>query len=108
MRSETATLAMSPGDAPPRDAREPEPIVAPRSFSAQVMIDTFKSKRAKAGAIWIALLTFGAVFAPFIANSHPLLMKTDGRWSSPMLRHLTPADVILLISTFTALVLIFL
>jgi len=108
MRSDTATLALSPGDTPPAAAPAPEAPLAPRSFSAQVMLDTFKSHRAKAGALWIGLLAFAAIFAPFIASSHPLLMKMDGRWSSPVLRYLTPADVILIVSTFAAVILILL
>jgi peptide/nickel transport system permease protein len=49
---------------------------------------------ARVGIVWIAIIAFFAVFAPLLANSHPLLMRAaDGTISSPMLRHLTPADV---------------
>jgi peptide/nickel transport system permease protein len=46
-----------------------------------------------------------AVFAPFLANSHPLLLSQGGQISSPLLRYLTPADVILLALFFAILVL---
>jgi peptide/nickel transport system permease protein len=45
------------------------------------------------------------VFSPFLATSHPLLMKQDGHWSSPVLRSLSPADVILQAGFWFALVL---
>jgi peptide/nickel transport system permease protein len=89
------------------DAPQEMPAAGPRTFLQQVIIDTFKNKRAIAGAIWIGLLAFCAVFAPFIASSHPLLMKMDGRWSSPVLKYLTPPDVVLLVATFAMFMLYF-
>jgi peptide/nickel transport system permease protein len=64
---------------------------------------------ARIGLAWVGVLVLCAVFAPFIANSHPLVMRTaespdrltilsqyePGTWSSPLLRHLTAADVLL-------------
>ncbi|MEX0745518.1 MAG: ABC transporter permease [Phycisphaeraceae bacterium] len=66
---------------------------------------------ARVSLAWVAVLVLCAVFAPLIANSHPLLMLTaeadpgerltilsrfePGSWSSPLLRHLTVADVLL-------------
>ena len=44
------------------------------------------------------------MFAPFLANSHPYLMKMNGKWSSPVIEHLTPADVLLLIATAAVLI----
>ena len=69
----------------------------PRSFVRQAIADTFKRTGARAGLAWVLILAFCGVFAPFLANSHPLLLKTDGRWSSPQLRYLTAPDVILLV-----------
>lgn len=74
----------------------------PRSFARQVFVDTFSNWRARIGAIWILTLGFVAVFAPFLASSHPYLMKVDGRWSSPLLEHLTPVDVLLVIVALSA------
>ena len=76
-----------------------------KSFGRMVFEDTFKNYRARAGVIWIAVLVFFAVFAPFLANSHPILMKMNGRWSSPLLVHLTQTDVTLLIAFVAAVAL---
>jgi peptide/nickel transport system permease protein len=83
------------------------PEAPPRSFARRVIDDTFSRAGARLGAIWVAALAFLGVFAPFLANSHPYLMKVDGRWSSPLLRHLTVADVVLLSVTFASVVLAF-
>jgi peptide/nickel transport system permease protein len=91
----------NPMPAPSADyAAAEEPLEAPRSYVRQVLAYTFSSWRAKLGALWIAILAVCAVFSPFIASSFPLLMKANGRWSSPVLRSLTAVDVILLVMTF--------
>ena len=51
---------------------------------------------AKLGSGWVLILAALAVFAPFIANSKPYLLVKDGEWSSPLINHLTAADVVLL------------
>ena len=78
---------------------------APRSIGRQAVIDTLARPGARLGLAWLGILAFFAVFGPFIANTHPILMKSDGHWSSPMLRSLTPADVLLLAATAVAIVL---
>src|SRR5215217_5482913 len=78
---------------PERPGEEPE---APRSFTQQAVHDTLRRTGAKMGLLWISILAFCGVFAPFLASSHPILLKMNDRWSSPLLRHLTPADVVLL------------
>ena len=70
--------------------------------------DTFRTWRARVGSVWIVVLAFLGVFAPFLANSHPLLMKMDGRWSSPLLENLTQVDVVLLVALLATIVLLFL
>jgi peptide/nickel transport system permease protein len=72
---------------------------ASRSLLRQAVVDTLASGGARAGLCWLAVLAALAVFSPFLASSHPLLMRADGRWTSPVLRHLTPSDVMLLIAT---------
>lgn len=74
-----------------------------KTILRQVLGDTFVRTGARLGAVWIGTLALLAVFAPFIANSHPILMKKDGAWSSPMLAHLLAADVTLLV-VFAALI----
>ena len=97
-----ADLVAAPTDRA-RDEAEvpPEP---PRSFSRQALADTFSRTSARVGAAWVLVLAFCGVFAPFLASSQPLLLKMDGRWSSPLLRHLTPADVVLLVMTGVCIV----
>ncbi len=56
---------------------------------------------ARLGVFWIAVLVMVAVFAPFLANSHPLLLSEQGQLSSPLLRYLSAADVSLLIIFFS-------
>ena len=67
-----------------------------RSFAARVLKSTFVRLGARVGALWIGLLILVAAFAPFLANTHPLLMRADGRLRSPTLEHLTTADVVLI------------
>ena len=67
-----------------------------RSFAARVLRSTFVRLGARVGALWIGTLIVVATFAPFLANTHPLLMRADGRLQSPALEHLTTADVILM------------
>lgn len=66
-----------------------------RSFLQTAIRDTFSQFGARMGSIWILTLAFCAVAAPYIASSHPILMKLDGSWSSPMWRYLTPVDLVL-------------
>jgi peptide/nickel transport system permease protein len=69
---------------------------APESFRARVLRRTLARLGARIGLAWIGLVAFCAVFAPFLANSHPLVMTVDGERSSPLLEHLTWMDVTLL------------
>jgi peptide/nickel transport system permease protein len=70
-----------------------------RGFAARIVGDALSRWGARLGLAWIALLVFAAVFAPLIANSHPILLKQQGVVSSPLLRHLTSTDVFLLLMT---------
>lgn len=68
--------------------------------------ETMRRHGARLGLAWIAVIAFASVFAPFLANSHPLLIERNGRWSSPMLEHLSGADVTLLLGAAVAGVLL--
>lgn len=63
-----------------------------RSFLRQTLADTIDQWGARFGLAWIGLIAVLAVLAPYIASTHPIAMKLDGRWSSPMWNHLTAAD----------------
>jgi len=92
-----------------RIAAKPEALsnaARPRSFAARVVLDTLGRTGAQLGAAWIILLVTLAVLAPLIASSHPIVIKIDGQWSSPMLSHFTPADVILMVAAVCAGVLL--
>ncbi len=66
------------------------------------------------GLVWIAIVAFFAIFSPVIASGHPIVMwslnedGSRGAMSSPMIRMLTLADVVLLIWGIWAPILIFL
>ncbi|MCQ8119615.1 ABC transporter permease [Methylomonas rosea] len=80
-----------------------KPVISRESFSARIWRKTLAGVGVKFGFGWIALLVFCAVFAPFLANSMPLLMSKDGVISSPVLQYLTVEDAWVLASFFIAL-----
>ncbi|MBD3669979.1 MAG: ABC transporter permease [Gammaproteobacteria bacterium] len=75
-----------------------------QSYFRRVVRDTFVRLSARIGIAWVAVLVFFAVFAPFIANSHPLLLSQEGELSSPLLNYLTAADVVLILGFFISLI----
>jgi peptide/nickel transport system permease protein len=81
-----------------------QPTKLQPSFLRKAIHDTFDQFGAKAGSVWIVLLVVLAVSAPYIASTHPILMKADGKWSSPMWRNLTPVDLILTALAITFLI----
>jgi len=64
-----------------------------QSWSRQVLAAVLLRTSARLGLAWIGLLVLVAVFAPFIASSHPLWLVSDGNASSPVLRYLAPLDI---------------
>ncbi len=77
-------------------------------YAKSILVEAFRHWSARLGLIWIAVIAFFAVFAPFVASSHPYLMKVSGEISSPLLQHLTPVDLIILSVFIAAVVLWFL
>jgi peptide/nickel transport system permease protein len=75
-----------------------------RPWSAQVLGALLVRTGARIGLAWIALLALVAVFAPFIANSHPLYMVMDGELSFPAIVHLDAGDCTWLAAFVLALV----
>ena len=81
-----------------------------RSLMARTVLSLFGRTGALLGGIWIALTALLAVWAPFIANSRPLVwvVKDEhGQWVREflMFRYLSPQDVILSIGFLFAAVL---
>lgn len=78
-----------------RGADTPALPPLPRSFIAQVMGQAFVRLSARIGAVWIAIVAFCAVFAPFLANSQPFVLKSRGTISFPLFVGLHPVDIVL-------------
>jgi peptide/nickel transport system permease protein len=75
------------------------------SYTTQAVHEVLTRWDSRLGLAWIGLLGFLAVFAPFLANSHPLLLSQHGHLDSPLLHYLTPVDVVLLALFFATLIL---
>ena len=75
-------------------------------FAANVLRSVLRRHGPRFGLAWIGLLVTVAVFAPFVASSHPLLLSEGGRVSSPVLAHLTAGDAGLLAAFFAGLILL--
>jgi peptide/nickel transport system permease protein len=57
-----------------------------QSYSALVWRQFCKSRLAVASLAFVIVLMTVAVFAPFIANDRPILMKWEGSWHAPALK----------------------
>lgn len=75
----------------------PQADLKRQGSGALVFANTFKSRGARFGAMWLAILVFAAIFAPLLANSRPLLISVDGVVTSPAYKYLTAVDVTLLL-----------
>ena len=76
--------------------------VSEETFARRVIRDTVRRRGAQFGLAWVAVVAVLAVFAPFFANSHPYLLWANGEVSSPLLEHLTWADVTWVVAFFVA------
>ena len=74
--TDTATAAMQPS----------------KPWSRRVLAAVLVRIGARLGLAWIALLALMAVFAPLLANSHPLYLVLDGQARFPVIEHLDWAD----------------
>ena len=81
---------------------------ARRSLLGQALRDTFGQTGARLGAAWIGLVAVLGVFAPFLANTHPILFREKGgTLTSPLLGSLGPVDVAIVVYFAYAVWLIF-
>jgi peptide/nickel transport system permease protein len=75
----------------------------PKGFWADAWSQVLRRNGAVMGLIWIGIVAFFAIFSPLIASGHPLILweldEAGERigWTSPLIRHLTSVDVLLLI-----------
>ena len=89
------TSTAGPPEVLPTSRDEPPQPHVGGSLTRQVARSVLSRTTARLGIAWVGVLLLCAVFAPLLCNTHPLLMKAGGHWSSPLLHYLTPADVIL-------------
>jgi peptide/nickel transport system permease protein len=101
-----STSTAGPPEALPTSRDEPPDVPPGQSLARQVAHDVFQRITARLGLTWITVLLLCAVFAPFLCNTHPLLIESSGKWSSPLLHYLTPADVILQVAFWSGVVLL--
>lgn len=73
-----------------------------KGFWADAWSHVLKRPGAVAGLCWVGVLAFFAIFAPLLASGHPLILRELGaagevtRTWSPLVRFLTPLDVVLI------------
>ncbi|OQX09930.1 MAG: ABC transporter permease [Thiothrix lacustris] len=79
--------------------------VSREAFSRRIWRKTWQGVGVKLGFAWVGVLIFMGVFAPFLANSMPLLMSKDGVLSAPVLAYLTAEDALVLAMFALALLL---
>jgi peptide/nickel transport system permease protein len=80
------------------------PVVEQDSLLKTTTRATLKPWLARIGLGWVLLLAGLGFYGPLLANSHPYLMKdANGVISSPMLKFLTPWDVILMVGPIVLL-----
>ena len=81
-------------------------VVATRDpYLRRIWERTLQGTGVKFALVWVGLLVFAAVFAPFLANSMPLIMSKNGQISMPVLHYLSREDVVVLIA-FMALIIL--
>ncbi len=85
----------------------PNDVAQSSGFMTRVLRRTFSGAGAKIGLFWVGVLVIMAVFAPFLANTVPLLVSENGAVSAPFLRYFTIEDVIFL-SVFIIVLIIWL
>lgn len=85
----------------------PSDVAQSSGFMARVLRRTFSGAGAKIGLFWVGVLVIMAVFAPFLANTVPLLVSENGSISAPFIRYFTVEDVIFL-SVFLIVLIIWL
>ena len=73
-----------------------EQVVSQESFSRQIWRKMLQGVGVKFGFVWVAILLVMGVFAPFLANSMPLILFKGGQLTFPVLHYLSVEDVVVL------------
>lgn len=82
-----------------------QPMDRRSSYAVRILREVLGRWGTRLGLAWIGVLVVCAVFAPFLASSHPLLISEGGDVSSPVLRFLGAGDLALLVAFGLAIVL---
>ena len=80
-------------------------LISQETLSRRLLRKTLAGPGVKFALFWIGTLVFCAVFAPFLANSMPLIMSKNGQIFFPVLTYLSIEDLVVLAAFFTILVL---
>src|SRR5690348_15205052 len=80
------TSTAGPPEVLPTSKSEPPEPRAGESLTRRVARSVLSRTTARLGIAWIGGLLLCAVFAPFLCNTHPLLMMSGGHWSSPLVQ----------------------
>lgn len=80
-------------------------IISQETLSRRLLRKTLAGPGVKFALFWIGILILCAVFAPFLANSMPLMMSKSGHISFPVLTYLSTEDLAVLAAFFMVLVL---
>ncbi|HPE62174.1 MAG: ABC transporter permease [Thiothrix sp.] len=75
------------------------------TFGRRILRKALQGVGVKVGLCWVGLLVISAVFAPFLANSMPIVMSRGGAVSWPVLNYLNSEDIFVLGAFFMALLL---
>ena len=82
-----------------------------KGFWAEAWDQVLRRRGAVAGIVWISIVGFFAVFAPFVANGRPIVMRTgegpEATLISPLLRGLTAIDIMLVVGAIVGLLWMF-
>lgn len=78
------------------------------SLTRRIWRKTLQGVGVKFALAWVGILVFFGVFAPFLANSMPLLLSKNGEISSPVLAYLSAEDVLVLVMFLLAFGLVWL
>jgi len=75
-----------------------------QGFWAEAWSQVLRRPGAIFGLSWISVIAFFAVFAPFLASGHPLLMREQGSLTSPLLANIKATDILLLLGAFAGVI----
>jgi len=73
------------------------------SYGELVWAQFSKSRLNVACLIFVAVLFFAAIFAPFLANDKPFTIRINGRLYSPLFKNLQPTDYCILLAAVVGL-----